>query len=597
MAISLSAVLSVTDNMSRPLRSVNRQMDTMRHSTSSLNRYTGHLGATSVNSFNNMSSGASHVTGKIATLAAGVATAVGAAKLLDKTIGEAMRFEQSEVLVTAMFDDKKLSKQYTKMVERLAQDSPIMDTSTMMGSSKAFVGITKDLGSLKKAWNIAEKLSVMDPEQGLQGAVYAMKELSSGDIVSMAERFEMPKKALNAIKGLSFNEQLAGLQAYLDGVGITDKTVAQMGNTTMARFNQISEKAQSFFRKIGTSGNNAIGDALGGILDNLDDKKLATWAQQADQVVGSAITNIIGYVQQIDLNAVKDNVLSVFKAIKTAITFAVDNWSTITTVLKYALAAFIALKAITFLIGVVGSVIRVVQAGVRIFNMLKKAVALVRLSMLLFPGSWIVVAIGSVIAIAITLYKNWDVVKEKTMALWDAFGGLKGILPIILGPIGLIIGAAMDLAKNWDNTKSVWENVWGAILRTAASSVNGVIEVINNLIGYLNKIPGVEIDAIGKVSWGSDAPSTYVSASSGISNGPSAISHSGGISNVPHDDYYARLHKGERVLTKEENDARKGDNNFGGGVMITGNTFHVRQESDIDDIAAKLADLIIGGRT
>ena len=57
---------------------------------------------------------------------------------------------------------------------------------------------------------------------------------------------------------------------------------------------------------------------------------------------------------------------------------------------------------------------------------------------------------------------------------------------------------------------------------------------------------------------------------------------------VPYDDYPARLHEGERVLTARE--ARS----YGGGVTVsvTGNNFTVREEADIDQIAETIAQRV-----
>ena len=158
MALDLVATLRFNDNLTHGLR---RARDQINHTSDSMNV----LGRN--NAFGSL-------TARVGGLVAALGGAIGAAGLLNATIGEAMRFEQSEVLVEAMFDDSKASKQYTKMVEEMALASPIMDSSTMMGNSKAFVSITKDLPTLEKAWGIAEKLSILDPEQGLKGAIYAI---------------------------------------------------------------------------------------------------------------------------------------------------------------------------------------------------------------------------------------------------------------------------------------------------------------------------------------------------------------------------------------------------------------------------------------
>ena len=62
-----------------------------------------------------------------------------------------------------------------------------------------------------------------------------------------------------------------------------------------------------------------------------------------------------------------------------------------------------------------------------------------------------------------------------------------------------------------------------------------------------------------------------------------------GLNAVPYDGFPALLHQGERVLTAAE--ARTVDRGGGGAVSVTisGNEFHVREDSDVDAIAEALA--------
>lgn len=62
-----------------------------------------------------------------------------------------------------------------------------------------------------------------------------------------------------------------------------------------------------------------------------------------------------------------------------------------------------------------------------------------------------------------------------------------------------------------------------------------------------------------------------------------------GLDYVPYDGMISRLHKGERVMTASENRAYSSGEGGGRSISITGNTFNVRQESDIDAIARALA--------
>ncbi|MEG2421616.1 MAG: hypothetical protein RSB55_08690, partial [Oscillospiraceae bacterium] len=70
-----------------------------------------------------------------------------------------------------------------------------------------------------------------------------------------------------------------------------------------------------------------------------------------------------------------------------------------------------------------------------------------------------------------------------------------------------------------------------------------------------------------------------------LGGNPAVSGYALGLERVPYDNFPALLHEGERVLT-----AREVQNGAGGGisVSVTGNDFHVRQESDIDAIATAL---------
>ena len=68
-------------------------------------------------------------------------------------------------------------------------------------------------------------------------------------------------------------------------------------------------------------------------------------------------------------------------------------------------------------------------------------------------------------------------------------------------------------------------------------------------------------------------------------------SHTGfayGLDRVPYDNYAAILHQGERVLTAREARAMDRQGGAFGPVTVTGNQFVIRQESDIDAVAAAI---------
>lgn len=69
------------------------------------------------------------------------------------------------------------------------------------------------------------------------------------------------------------------------------------------------------------------------------------------------------------------------------------------------------------------------------------------------------------------------------------------------------------------------------------------------------------------------------------------LGFAGGLDYVPYDNFPARLHKGETVLTRTEATAYR-EGNGKPSVIVTGNTFNIREEGDIDAVARRLAYLL-----
>ena len=113
-------------------------------------------------------------------VAAAYLSVAGAAKAFRETIGKAASFEASEVAIKAIFNDDQLSDSYLKMVDKMAIDSPLLNSTEMLSSSKGLIAMTKNLDDLGATWGIIEKLQVLDPTQGTDAAAFAMKEMFQG---------------------------------------------------------------------------------------------------------------------------------------------------------------------------------------------------------------------------------------------------------------------------------------------------------------------------------------------------------------------------------------------------------------------------------
>ena len=241
------------------------------------------------------SSSANGMIASLKGIAAGALGAVSAYQAFGRAVREAAQFEQSKVLIEAMFDDKKASDAYMKMLERVAVASPVLNSQDMFANSKSFISLSKDVKVLEQAWKVVEKLNVMDPAQGVEGAVLALRELASGDVVSLVERFELPRSAVKAIKDLPFEQQVKAMNELLTKMNITDKVVQKMGSTTISQWNRFKEMTSIAFRNAGKTANSELGNALQRINNILEKGALNSFVQSADKFLGKSVNAIVNF--------------------------------------------------------------------------------------------------------------------------------------------------------------------------------------------------------------------------------------------------------------------------------------------------------------
>jgi hypothetical protein len=133
---------------------------------------------------------------------------------LDRTRGSLGAVLGSQARANDIFDQAAdFADRYKITQQEMA--GAIQASSQIIRTSQA--PIENILGTLAR-------LQVLSPEQGLQGAALALRELTSGDIRSLVGRFEVSRDAANAMK-----REIAGgadavqvLGTYLDSVGITN---------------------------------------------------------------------------------------------------------------------------------------------------------------------------------------------------------------------------------------------------------------------------------------------------------------------------------------------------------------------------------------
>lgn len=289
----------------------------------------------------------------------------------------------------------------------------------------------------------------------------------------------------------------------------------------------------------------------------------------------------------------------------------------------------------------VGKITLGVSKGVFMFADFSKKVKTLGLTMkaIVGPGAIVAGVIASLIIGGILLYKNWDKIKAKvnevfpnlkeTIAITmgyvrNIFSGIIGFLSVIFWPvqqhfkivweiiknlfwvavefIGSIIGNLLrvlsgiidfvagvftgDWERIWKGIADIFGGIFGGVEAVGKAVINGIIGMINGAISGMNKIKipdwipgiggkGINIPLIPKLAKGTDY----------WKGGIVQVHERGGeIIDLPRG---SRVYPHDKSVAMAREQGRN-DSTSKAGVLITGNTFNVRKESDIDKIANAL---------
>jgi hypothetical protein len=212
------------------------------------------------------------------TVIAGAALGGAGKSLIDMTIGESGKVARSQAVLKLLIKDADKFNKTNAVAKELVQDVSSLDfASSLSGLEKTYTLAAGNLPFAKELVKVAKGLEQLDPSQGFEGALFALKELESGDTMSLRGRFgirlagqkeakKAAKKAKKSIKQYYFDEVIKFVDKRYG-----DKTKRMSGvenllridrESTSGRIGMIKTAWKDIFRTIGDEANAELGSGV-----------------------------------------------------------------------------------------------------------------------------------------------------------------------------------------------------------------------------------------------------------------------------------------------------------------------------------------------
>ena len=546
-----------------------------------------------------------------------IATTLAAGFTLKTAIEGAGNIEQYRNTLETVLKDPNMARKKLAWASRFANRTPFETDEVLSGMTKLqSYGIEGD--RVLKTTNRTYLEMIGDMASGMgksfDQAIEAIADARTGELERLKE-FGITKNMI-AEFGKSKGLEIFNNKGQINDLELFNKTLFEMMDS---RFGGAMEKQAKTFKGGLSTISGATKSALAtlaGVNEFGDIVENSPFQILRDRVIIPLANTLVKFQEDGTFTRWAENLSSIFGELiswgEKIINFIV-KWKEILIPLASAIAGLFVINKVIVLIGA-----------------LKTALAALSFN----P---IMLAIGAVIAIGVLLYRNWDLVKEKLISLWDKIKGFVKVFLFFSG-IGLIIKLGQLLIENWEKIKaklsSLWDKIkafakvlwdigkkifmwlspigliitigkliienWDLIKAKFAELgsylYNKIIDIGNFFIGLKDKVVDVFFNLIDKLKevWEtmkSTAASAFdfildyvakiwesikgffsglgekIKSLPGISwffsdsekkntNSPMIDgTHKTGLDYVPFDGYIAELHRGERVLTAEENNA------------------------------------------
>ena len=236
-SVTLKDISTKTKEAQKNFKSAKKEADSFGNTAAGAAKKTAKENKKAANSVEDLKEeyqGATQAAGTLANTAAGAGsnslrswtadmmrfTAVGytAKKAWDgamKAINLSAMQKVQETTFQALLNHKEAGSALYDYVSAYAKISAL-GREEIANAVTAYTAYTKNADQLEQLIKLTERLYAKDPSQGAEGAVFAMRELLSGDTMSIKDRFNMGGFSGETIRNFANTGDIEGLLDYVD---------------------------------------------------------------------------------------------------------------------------------------------------------------------------------------------------------------------------------------------------------------------------------------------------------------------------------------------------------------------------------------------
>lgn len=264
MANTLESIMRLTDEYTATMSKIIRSAESGAKATGNAEKGTKSLNSALRNTSPAASVAQAGVNGLIGKLTALVSTAYLAKKAFDflwDAIQTGAKQQVQRNTFASLMKNQQLGTDLYNFISAYAKKSAL-DRENLASATTSFLAFTHDVNQLQQLLNLTQRLYMFNPEQGAEGAVFALKEVLTGQTMSLKNRFNMNGISAEQIQKFAQRGDIAGTIKYLDQVfnrfGATQGVVD-------ANFHSLTVQAQLFKSNLMS----AIGDESNGAVQTL----------------------------------------------------------------------------------------------------------------------------------------------------------------------------------------------------------------------------------------------------------------------------------------------------------------------------------------